>query len=250
MNETIDDYLARLNLEEGRGVWLGNRPKIKYVFNKSKRYLKSGMSACEIGVGDGYLLRLLDDFALTCTGIDISNYLVKELRLIFENEERKINLLQCDISDSIDEEKVFDVVFCLDLLEHIEGEGLKRAINNVKKLLKERGLLIATLPWKETLAKRMVMCPFCRRTFHRIGHFHSFHSYDDIFHIIGEDFRILSFEFVPGEGLHNKIQDFLKKTVLRARCYKNGLPNFPAVCMFIAQLNPHGQSSTGYLKFN
>jgi hypothetical protein len=67
-NETLDDYLARLNIEGGRKIWQGNHPKIEYVFNKSKKYLKPGMSACEIGIGDGYLLRLFAYFWLKSTG--------------------------------------------------------------------------------------------------------------------------------------------------------------------------------------
>lgn len=50
-NGTAEDYLAKLNIEGGRKVWLGNYPKIEYAFAKSERCLKPGMSVCEIGIG-------------------------------------------------------------------------------------------------------------------------------------------------------------------------------------------------------
>lgn len=233
-NETLDDYLARLNIEGGRKVWLGNQPKIKYVFNKSKKYLKQEMSACEIGIGDGYLLRIFDSFGFKSTGIDISSYSVETLKMIFESEGLEINLLQRDISEPIDYENAFDVVFCLDVLEHIEN--LETTFENIKKILNGGGLLIATLPWKENLDDNMVMCPKCHHEFHRVGHFHSFNSYDDIVNMLGENFQILTFGFIPHTGLPNRSIDLLKKTILRKRYYKEGLPNFKSTCFFIARL--------------
>lgn len=136
-NEKTEDYLARLNVAGERKVWLGNHPKIEYVFAKSRKYIKPEMSICEIGIGDGHLLRLLNRFRSKCTGIDISNYLVKNLGTIFEDEGLEISLLQHDISEPIDLENAFDAVFCLDLLEHIEN--LEKAIENIKKILKPGG---------------------------------------------------------------------------------------------------------------
>jgi hypothetical protein len=31
--ETTEDYLAKLNIEGDREVWLGNPPKIKHIFS-------------------------------------------------------------------------------------------------------------------------------------------------------------------------------------------------------------------------
>ena len=100
--ENLTDYQARLNIEEERKDWLGNQPKIYYVFTKSKNYLEPGMSVCEIGIGGGYLLRLLSRFGLKSTGFDISNYLIKKFQVIFQEEDIEINLLQHDISTPVD----------------------------------------------------------------------------------------------------------------------------------------------------
>jgi SAM-dependent methyltransferase len=71
-----------------------------------------------------------------------------------------INLLKHDISKPINENMnyKFDVVFAFDVLEYVEA--LEAAIENIGKLLKPNGLLIATLRWKENMADNYGICPF------------------------------------------------------------------------------------------
>jgi SAM-dependent methyltransferase len=234
-NEKVYDYLARQQIEEGGRIWLGNRSKILYVFKRAKKYLKPGMHICEIGIGDGYLLLLLilSRLNLKVTGIDISEYLIRKLVVL--KDRVGIDLVKHDISKPINGDMLqrFDVVFALDVLEHIEA--LEKAIENINKLLKPNGLLIATVPWKENLADSMVMCPFCYHVFHRIGHFHSFHSISDVIKVLGKSFKIVEFNFVFGMEFEEKFKEFLKRTIFRRKFYKNGLPNFQTTLFFVAQ---------------
>jgi len=241
-SDLLEDYLARLNIEEDRGVWLGNHSKIEYVLNKSRKYLKPGMSACEIGIGDGYLLRLLSSFRLEPTGIDISSYLVEKLGKVFDDDGLEISLLQHDMSQPIDYENAFTAVFCLDSLEHIEDLG--KAIASIKRMLKPGGILVATLPLKENFTRNLVMCPKCHHKFHRVGHFHYFNSYADIVNMLGGtgSLRILKFGIIPGRGLPSIIIDLLKKTVFRRKRYTDGLPNTENTCFFIAQFDKRLES--------
>ena len=232
--EKVYDYLARQQIEEGGKIWLGNRSKILYVFNRAMKYLKPGMHVCEIGIGEGYLLLLLSlsRLNLKVTGIDISEHLIRKLAAL--KDRLGIDLLKHDISKPINEDmwQRFDVVFALDVLEHIED--LEKAIENINRLLKPNGLLIATLPWMENLADNMVMCPFCHNVFHRIGHFHSFHSKSDVTKILGKSFKIIEFDFIF-LGIQEKFIALLKKTIFRRKFYKNGLPNFQTTLFFVAQ---------------
>ncbi len=239
MIESQEDYLARLNIEGRRTVWKENHAKIEIVFTKTRKYLKSALDICEIGIGDGYLLRLLQSFGFKCTGIDISHYLIKKLKSIFEAAGFNIKLLCHNISEPLDSEEMFDVIYCLDVLEHLEGEGLQKAMDNIKRILKQKGLIIATLPWKENLSDRMVICPKCYHKFHPIGHFHSFHDYNDVVKIFGASFRIILFDVISGKDFMSKLKLIMKKTILRIKYYKNGLPNFRATVLVIAQLSAH-----------
>jgi len=232
-SEKVYDYLARQQIEGGGKVWLGNRAKILYVFKRAKKYLKPGMHVCEIGIGEGYLLLLLRSLRLNLkiTGIDISEYLIHKLMPL---KDLGINLLKHDISKPINENMNcrFDVVFALDVLEHVEA--LEAAIENIGKLLKPNGLLIATLPWKENMADNYVICPTCHHVFHRWGHFHSFHSMGDVVKMLGKKFNLVEFDFVF-LGVEGKFIALLKKTIFRRKFYKNGLPDFQTTLFFVAQ---------------
>lgn len=74
-----EDYIGRMNLEGGRGVFQGNRPKIDFVFGKARPFLRPGMKVAEFGLGEGYLVRKLHDAEMSVTGLDLSGYLVERL---------------------------------------------------------------------------------------------------------------------------------------------------------------------------
>jgi len=189
LNETMEDYYARLNFEANRTFLIGNRGKINYIYNKSRKYFKNASTACEVGIGDGYLLRLLYNSGLKVVGIDISNYVVNRLRDQFYEEQFDIKLIQEDFSRINLQTDKFDLFFCLDVLEHIVN--LRKAIENIKNNLSIGGLLIVTLPLNENLNNKMVMCPKCHNKFHRIGHYHSFDSIEEINQLLGPEFKII-----------------------------------------------------------
>ena len=232
-SEKVYDYLARQQIEGCGKIWLGNRLKILYVFKRAMKYLKPGMRVCEVGIGEGYLLLLLSSSRLNLkvTDIDISEYLIRKLAHL---KDLGIDLLKHDISRPINKDMLqrFDVVFALDVLEHVEA--LENAIENISKLLKPNGLLIATVPWKENLADNMVMCPVCHHVFHRVGHFHSFQSISDVAKMLGKSFKIIEFDFVF-LGFEEKFKVLLKRTIFRRKFYKDGLPNFQTTLFFVAQ---------------
>lgn len=171
-DESMEDYLARLNLEGNREVWKGNHPKIDFILDKAIGRLAPGMKIAEFGIGDGHLLRRLHRARMQCTGLDISSYLVK-----YHSEQLrgKARILRADIADpngyELDNQ---DAVFCLDVLEHIGEEEYRRAIANIYKVLSPGGWFIGSVPFDENLDNEMVFCPKCGHNFHRVGHKQAF----------------------------------------------------------------------------
>jgi len=78
------------------------------------------------------------------TGVDI-NPLVKEL----ENEETKFYV--ADVKKLPFKENSFDIIFCLDMLEHIKG--LNKALLELKRVLRPRGSLLVSIPEENSLYK-------------------------------------------------------------------------------------------------
>ncbi|MBU2502323.1 class I SAM-dependent methyltransferase [bacterium] len=170
-----EDYIGRMNLEGGRGVFQGNRPKIDFVFGKARPFLRPGMKVAEFGLGEGYLVRKLHDAGMSVTGLDLSGYLVERLGERTAAEGRTIRFIQADIADPggypLGE---LDAVFCLDILEHVDEEAYRQALENIHAALRDGGILVGTVPNQENLVRSMVCCPSCGHEFHRIGHRQSF----------------------------------------------------------------------------
>ena len=117
--ETIYDYHNRLNFEGKRTTYVYNRRKLDYVLRKVRKYLKPSSAACDIGIGEGYVLTRLYDKGLKVTGIEISKYSVEYLENDYKKKGLKIKLINGDITNIELDENQFDVVTCFDVLEHI-----------------------------------------------------------------------------------------------------------------------------------
>jgi ubiquinone/menaquinone biosynthesis C-methylase UbiE len=195
--ESAEDYLARLNIEGTRNVWRKNRVKIDFVLRKTRKYFMNAKTACELGVGDGYLLSRLRKLGLAVTGIDISEYCIENIREEHVHESDNIRLIVGDVTTVQLAENQFDVIACLDVLEHIPGNGLGETLCKLKRSLTDDGKIIATLPLGENLQESMVMCPKCGHRFHRIGHHHSFRDRTDVAGLFEGTFRIIETGLVP-----------------------------------------------------
>ncbi len=68
--------------------------------------------------------------------------------------------------------------------------------------MKPGAILVATLPWKESLINNMNICPKCGHEFHRVGHFH---SYKDISEMFDGTFQIVTICFINSRSLQNKV---------------------------------------------
>lgn len=225
-HKSSEDFIAELNISGKRDVWYQNHPKINYIFKKTKKYFDPQSSICEIGLGDGYLLRLIAKLGNPTSGIDISHYLIDKLNKSFAQNDVPIKLYQADISKPFEIKEKFDVVYCLDILEHIEGDRIFKAIENIKHIVNEDAILIVSLPWRENLKNQMVICPKCNFEFHRIGHHHSFNNINEIYKLFGKDFDIIKFGFVPPSDIPNKLYYLLKKTLLRKYFFLGKYPKF------------------------
>ena len=233
--ETIEDYVAKLNIEGQRKVWLKNRRKIDFILSKTNRYIRSKRTACDIGIGEGHLLRRLEDMGFSVTGIDISSYLIEHLGESFKKQSLEIKLIHGNIADIDLDENSFDVVTCLDVLEHIPDDALKMTIENLKKCIVNDGLLIGTLPLGENLQDNMVICPKCRHEFHRIGHYQSFGNIEQIKKLFEPDFKIIKIGYIPFILFKLNFLNYICHWIYRFLCRVTGVKMVKTV-YFVAKL--------------
>jgi len=110
--------------------------QLAFVKLKSDNSLK----AADFGCGDGTFLRLLEKKfpSLNTFGIDVLPE-VAEIKKFLRAEIKIADLINSGFPDNF-----FDLVFCLDTLEHFEN--LEPPVKEIRRVLKNDGLLILSMP--------------------------------------------------------------------------------------------------------
>jgi 2-polyprenyl-3-methyl-5-hydroxy-6-metoxy-1,4-benzoquinol methylase len=235
---SFDDNLAWLNLQGEMGVWRNNRIKLDYVLKKTRRFLKPSLSACDIGLGEGYTLEQFYKLGMKTTGIDISKYMIDYLEKKYEKSDLDIELITGDISQIEVRENRFDIVTCFDILEHIPDENLKLAMINIKRSLVNGGLLIGTLPYKENKDVNSVVCPECGHGFHRYGHFQYFQNMEEIENMLQPGFTMIDSGEVPYTWFKSSMLNYAGTKVMNFIKRMSGT-KYSTIAYFVARLNKY-----------
>jgi len=161
--EKIWDYFQN----EMSDSFEGALPRLLFLSKK----LKKGQKVLNIGVGNGQFELLLAN-----GGIDIHSLDPNEKSI--ENIRSKLNLFekaQVGYSQKIPfKDDYFDVVVMTEVLEHLSSDVLTASILDVKRVLKNNGQFLITVPDREILSNNVAICPNCESVFHRWGHVQSF----------------------------------------------------------------------------
>lgn len=148
-------------------VFLNSRPRYEFI----SKYISANQRVLNVGVGRGGLESLLLQKGAFVSSLDPSEQAVNYLRdnLSLGNQAR-VGFSQ---NMPFDDDQ-FDIVVMSELLEHLDDEVLKMSLHEATRVLRKGGLLFVTVPANETLQDHTVVCPCCRKIFHRWGHVRSF----------------------------------------------------------------------------
>jgi len=115
---------------------------------EKKLNLPAKIKVIDLGCGEGKLLKRLEEYSdkLKLFGVDIEPKVIKIKEFLQRSEIKIADLRQSGYPDEF-----FDVVFCLDVLEHFAS--LKEPVNEIKRILKSDGLLVVSLPTENFLFK-------------------------------------------------------------------------------------------------
>ncbi len=139
-------------------------PIVGHVYRKN---LESAISltkphkqtVLEIGFGYGVLLPYLTQYTHDVFGIDLNAAKASKARAILNRLNVKADLIGGDINSAPFKERSFDVIYALNVLEHIQD--LTAAINSIKALLRTNppGRLVVAAPtenWLYHLGRRAI----------------------------------------------------------------------------------------------
>jgi len=134
----IEEYEKMYN-QENTYWWFQGRKQILFKMIRHYDLLKNGRArVLDIGCGTGLILQGISGKSYAI-GVDFS-----PKALSFCEKRNLKNLVRGDVRDLPIAESSVDLVLALDLLEHIEDD--ERLMNEIRRILKPGGFLLATVP--------------------------------------------------------------------------------------------------------
>lgn len=112
-------------------------------FAHIKTQLKSPVRHLDIGCGPGTFIGTLDE-TLDSIGVDIAAEQIAYARATYGTERKRFELVEADRLPFPDDS--FDVVTCVELIEHLETDEGVRLATEAKRVLQPGGSLLLTTP--------------------------------------------------------------------------------------------------------
>jgi 2-polyprenyl-3-methyl-5-hydroxy-6-metoxy-1,4-benzoquinol methylase len=169
-----------------------------------KKYLDEKRTICDYGCGTGFFAEELAKQGHKVFGVEQKN-IVEILKL-----EQTTFTPVSDLNTIPD--GTLDLIFCLEVIEHLLESELQSALSTWERKLKPGGFLVLSTPNDEDLAKSSIICPNCRTEFHKIQHVRSW-QVESISSYLTDSFSVK--DFWAGELFFdtesNLIWTFLRK---------------------------------------
>jgi len=122
----------------------------------------------DFGAGSGALTRHLLQRGNFVGAFDVNSVVVQRLDRELHDHPRFLGAFSEDALQKF--EGTFNIIFLLEVIEHLSDEELSKLMKSCRALLCENGMLIITTPNNEDLSKSLVFCPECGHFFHRWQH--------------------------------------------------------------------------------
>jgi 2-polyprenyl-3-methyl-5-hydroxy-6-metoxy-1,4-benzoquinol methylase len=127
----------------------------------------------DFGCGPGYLMEQLISKGISCEGVDFSRQSVTEARDRLEDRAGFVDVSAISTLPSHLPALQFDVVFCLEMIEHLSEDTLHVTLKEFYRILAPAGVLVLTTPNEEDLLQGETLCAECGARFHRMQHVQS-----------------------------------------------------------------------------
>jgi 2-polyprenyl-3-methyl-5-hydroxy-6-metoxy-1,4-benzoquinol methylase len=131
-------------------------------------------SLLDFGCGPGFLFDHLARYRIECWGVDRSPQSVQKANERCKGMPGFRGAYLADAADGPIAGRTFDVVTCVETIEHVPPSMMATLFNELRERLKPGGTLVLTTPHNERLEESMIYCPFCDREFHQMQHVQSF----------------------------------------------------------------------------
>jgi cyclopropane fatty-acyl-phospholipid synthase-like methyltransferase len=178
------------------------------------RHLRRNSTVLDFGCGAGGLMRHLFPRAARVFGMDHSPQSRAEVARRFGKDPKFGGVLAPGEVERLAGQ--VDVLYCVEVVEHLEDAVLARLLETIRRMLKPDGVAIITTPNREDLEKSQIYCPQCQSVFHRWQHVRSWDASSlssaawahglDVVETVETDFRA-HFRVNRGRWLKRKLRE-------------------------------------------
>lgn len=133
----------------------------------------SGLQVLDYGAGPGYLVPHLLCRGAMVAALDHSPDSVAKLNAKLAGRDGWQGAYVAGDAGIPWAESYFDLICCVETIEHVIAECLPTLLEEVRRLLKVGGVALFTTPNEENLEASQVRCPNCGVEFHRWQHIRS-----------------------------------------------------------------------------
>ncbi|MEQ1527269.1 MAG: class I SAM-dependent methyltransferase [Gallionella sp.] len=146
-----------------------------HILRHSGLPLDESLEVLDFGCGPGFIWNHLSNLGShwKYTALDFSPNSVAQLSMRAKGHNnfkgaKHVSSLPADLPDAN-----FDVVFLLEVAEHLNDDYLNGTLAEVSRLLKQGGVVVITTPNEEDISKSKKFCPECGAIFHEWQHVRS-----------------------------------------------------------------------------
>lgn len=173
----------------------------------------------DIGSAEGYATSFISITKAFVVGIEIN---MESLRIAKE-KVKNIEFINASIDNLPFREGVFDAVCILEVLEHLEIEIQKKGLEDVDRILCNKGNLVISVPYKESIIQ--TKCIHCGKDTPLYGHLHSLSELDIQKILPHADYRLLTKYRLPNIQLIS-CKDTFEPLPLQAWLFLNEILGF------------------------
>jgi len=156
---------------------------------------KVGDAILDVGCAEGFVINNLAKASLV-VGLDTSmiSLLVAKQKVNHPN----MDFICAEAASLPLREASFDKAAMLEVLEHLPREAQKKVCQEVDRILKEKGIVVISIPYKERIT--YTRCVHCGKLTPLWGHLHSMDA-EKVTSLLTSDYALVAICHLPNVGL-------------------------------------------------
>ncbi len=159
-------------------------PHIKYPVIEKILNLKENEKILDVGCSQGlYTMNLAKKYNCDFTGIDLDDDAIKKANYDSKKLGLNCNFYKGSIEQLPFKDDEFDKILCLDILEHIKDD--ENAVNELQRVLKNRGKLVISVPHKKSFF--IMNLPYNKVNHIKGGHVRRGYDFENLKRILEEN---------------------------------------------------------------